>query len=173
MAGQPLRTYLAHKKAAMAAAAAQKPHGDEWRETVEAVCVADDESGARKLRIRDWEFVSDSGPSFGGQSHGPSSPEMLCGVVSTCLTHMYLIGAAHLDVPLDRIEVRVTAQNNDARLLGLATSDPALPFALRAVVKLEAPDATPNQVSKLHRYAEDCPLTQLIRNSNPLVVVTD
>jgi hypothetical protein len=57
--------------------------------------------------------------------------------------------------------------------LGLATSDPALPFALRAVVKLEAPDAMPNQVSKLHRYAEDCPLTQLIRNSNPLVVVTD
>jgi uncharacterized OsmC-like protein len=173
MADQSLRAYLARKKAAMAAAAAQKPRGDDWRETVEAVCVADDDTGVRKLRIRDWAFVSDSGPSFGGGSAGPSSPEMLCGVVSTCLTHMYLIGAAHLDVPLDRVEVRVTAQNNDARLLGLTTSDPALPFALRAEVKLEAPDATPAQVSKLHRYAEDCPLTQLIRNSNPLVVVTD
>jgi uncharacterized OsmC-like protein len=157
----------------MQAAATEKPRGDDWRETVEAVCVSDDESGVRKLRIRDWEFVSDSGPAFGGGSAGPSSPEMLCGVVSTCLTHMYLIGAAHLDVPVDRVEVRVTAQNNDARLLGLTTSDPALPFGLRAVVKLEAPEATPAQLSRLHRYAEDCPLTALIRNSNPVVVVTE
>jgi uncharacterized OsmC-like protein len=168
-----LRNYLAHKQAAMAAAAAEKPRGDQWRETVEAVCVADDETGVRKLRIREWELLGDSGPSFGGQSRGPSSPELLCGVVGTCLTHMYLIGAAHLEVPLDRVEVRVTAQNNDARLLGLSTSDPALPFGLRAVVRLDAPDATPGQLTKLHRYAEDCPLTQLIRNSNPFVVVTD
>jgi uncharacterized OsmC-like protein len=172
MPDQGLRKYLAHKKAAMDAAAVEKPRGDQWRETVEAICVADDETGVRKLRMGDFEFIGDSGPSFGGQGLGPSSPELLCGVVSTCLTHMYLIAAAHLDVPLDRVEVRVTAQNNDARLLGLATVDPATPFALRAVVELDAPEATPNQLTKLHRYAEDCPLTQLIRNSNPFVVVT-
>lgn len=172
MAESGLRKYLAHKKAAMDAAAAEKPRGDQWRETVEAVCVADDETGVRKLRMREWELIGDSGPAFGGQSLGPSSPELLCGVVSTCLTHMYLIGAAHLDVPLDHVEVRVTAENNDARLLGLTTTDPATPFGLRAVVTLDAPDASPSQVTRLHRYAEDCPLTQLIRNSNPLVVVT-
>lgn len=170
MAG--LRDYLQRKKAAMDASAAEKPSGVDWRETVEATCVADDESGVRKLRIRDWKFVSDSGPAFGGAGLGPSSPELLCGVITTCLTHMYLIGAAHLGVPLDRVEVKATAQNNDAALLGLQSADPKLPYNIRAVVTLEAPDATPAQLGKLHRFAEDCPLTNLVRNSNPVTVIT-
>ncbi|MCA9824012.1 MAG: OsmC family protein [Dehalococcoidia bacterium] len=172
MADTGLRHYLQHKKAAMDAAAAEHPDPSHWREAVEAVCVADDESGVRKLRLRDWEFIGDSGPAFGGQNLGPSSPELLCGVISTCLTHTYLIGAAHLGVPVDRVEVRATADNNDAPLLGIAGSDPLLPFNIRATVTLVAPDATDAQLGRLHRYAEQCPITNLIRNSNPVTVIT-
>ena len=91
-----LATYLRQKTAAMRAAAQQRPRGQEWREQVEAVCVADDATGVRKLRIRDWQLISDSGAAFGGWALGPSSPELLCGVLSTCLTHTYLIGAASM-----------------------------------------------------------------------------
>ncbi len=172
MTASGLRDYLLHKKAAMDAAAAEHPDPAHWRESVEAVCVADDVTGVRKLKLRDWEFIGDSGPAFGGQNQGPSSPELLCGVISTCLTHTYLIGAAQLGVPVDRVEVRATADNNDAPLLGIAGTDPLLPFNIRAVVTLEAPDATDAQLGRLHRYADQCPMTNLIRNSNAVTVIT-
>lgn len=168
-----LRHYLRQKAESMQAAAARRPNGDDWRETVEATVVADDLTGVRKLRIRNWEFIGDSGPSFGGWSLGPSSPELLCGIIGTCLTHMYLIGAATRGIPLDRVAVRVTADNNDAALVGLETSDPATPFNMTAHVDVVAPDAPRAALGDLHRYvAENCPLTNLIRTPNTVTIVS-
>ena len=174
MAGRGLRDYLKQKAAAMRAAAEHRPRGADWREQVEAVCVAEDATGVRRLRIRDWLFIGDSGPSFGGWSLGPSSPELLCGVLSTCLTHTYLIGAARLDVPLDRVEVRVSAANNDAGFLDIATGDPPLPFDLTARVALVAAGASPAQLADLHAYARaNCPLTRLLRQANEVTIVAE
>jgi uncharacterized OsmC-like protein len=174
MSDRGLSAYLRQKAAALRAAAARKPRGDQWRDTVQAVCVADDLTGVRKLRIRDWQFISDSGPDFGGWGLGPSSPELLCGVLSTCLTHTYLIGAAMLDVPLERVELHVTAENNDAAFLEIATDDPPLPFNLTARVRLDAPAASAEQRAALHRYAaERCPLTRLIRTASAVTILTE
>jgi uncharacterized OsmC-like protein len=167
-----LTTYLKQKAGSMRAAARAKPAGNEWRERVEALCVADDASGVRKLRIRDWQFLSDSGPAFGGWGLGPSSPELLCGVVSTCLTHTYLIGAATLEIPLERVQVHVSADNNDAAFLGLATDDPPVPFNITAHVAINAPDATVGQIARLHTFAgERCPLTRLLRTPNMVTIL--
>jgi uncharacterized OsmC-like protein len=157
----------------MRRAAAVRPTGQDWHEVVSATCIADDETGLRKLHIRDWQFIGDSGPAFGGWSLGPSSPEFLCGVVSTCLTHTYLIGAAWLEIPVDRVEVNVSAQNNDSRFLDIATNDPDLPYGITAQVTLHAPDASAGQIAELHRYArERCPITRLIRQANEVTIVT-
>ena len=157
----------------MRAAAARRPAGDDWRERVEAVCTADDLTGVRRLRIRDWQLLGDSGADFGGWGLGPSSPELLCGVLSTCLTHTYLIGAATMDIPLDRVQVRVSADNNDAAFLGIATADPSLPFNITARVELQAPDASAEQLARLHGYAgERCPLTRLLRTPNAVTIIT-
>ncbi len=159
------------KAAAIRGLAVAKPDAAAWRESVSATCVADDRTGVRKLRIRDWQFIGDSGPGFGGFSLGPSSPELLCGVISTCLTHTYEIGACLMGIALDRIEVRVTAENNDARFGGLETDDPATPFNLQARVTLEAPDVPAERLAELHRYASaNCPLTNLIRSGAPVTV---
>ena len=172
--GRGLRDYLRQKASAMRAAAAAKPRPEQWRETVSATCVADDATGVRKLRMRDWEVIGDSGPDFGGWGLGPSSPELLCGVISTCLTHTYLIAAATLDIPLDRVEVTVSSSNNDAHFLGIATDDPAVPFDLTARVALEALDASAEQVATLHTYAtERCPLSKLVREPNTVTLVTE
>ena len=172
--GRGLRDYLRQKASAMRAAAAAKPRPEQWRETVSATCVADDATGVRKLRMRDWEVIGDSGPDFGGWGLGPSSPELLCGVISTCLTHTYLIAAATLDIPLDRVEVTVSSSNNDAHFLGIAADDPAVPFDLTARVSLEALDASAEQVATLHTYAtERCPLSKLVREPNTVTLVTE
>lgn len=174
MTGRSLRDYLLQKAAALQAAALRRPRGSDWHERIEAVCVADDATGTRKLRIRDWQFVSDSGPDFGGWSLGPSSPELLCGVLSTCLTHTYLIGAATLGIPVDRVEVRVTAENNDARFLGIETADPDVPFALTARIRVESEGISAQQRAVLHDYVgESCPLTRLIRQPQEIRLVID
>ena len=169
--GRRLRDYLAQKRAAMLAAAEAKPNAGDWSETVEARVVADDASGVRKLLIRDWRFIGDSGPAFGGWSLGASSPELLCGVIGTCLTHTYEIGAAWMEIPVDRIEVRVSARNNDAAFMEIPGDQPRLPWDITPSVFLEAEDATPEQVASLHAYArERCPLTQLVRTANPVSI---
>jgi uncharacterized OsmC-like protein len=156
----------------MRAAAEGRPDGAAWREAIAAIAVADDDSGARKLRIRGWDLVSDSGPAFGGGGLGPSSPEMLCGVIATCLAHTYEIAAARLDVPIDRVEVRVTGQNNDAALLGLESSDPDRPWGLTATVSLLAEGVPEADVAALHAFvAANCPLTKLVRSPNDLAIL--
>lgn len=168
-----LKHYLEQKAAALETAARERPRGEDWLETVEATCVADDATGVRKLRIRDWEYIGDSGPGFGGWNLGPSSPELLCGVISTCLTHTYLIGAATMGIAVEHVQVRVSAQNNDARFVGVETDDPSLPFGIRALVTLDAPEATDAERDSLHAYArERCPLTALIRTANEVVIET-
>jgi uncharacterized OsmC-like protein len=165
---------LKQKAAAMQAAGKRRNRSADWLETIEATCVASDVTGVRRLRIRDWQFISDSGPDFGGYGLGPSSPELLCGVLSTCLTHTYEIAAATLDIPLDRIEVRVSAKNNDARFVGVETTDPALPWDITAHVRLDADGVPAEDVERLHAFArERCPLTQLIRVPNEVTIVVE
>jgi uncharacterized OsmC-like protein len=166
-----LREYLIDKAAAIRALAASKPDPAAWRETVSATCTADDRTGVRKLHIRDWQFIGDSGPGFGGFSLGPSSPEILCGVISTCLTHTYEIGACLRGVPLNRIQVQVSADNNDCRFGGLETEDPPVPYNITATVSLEAPGVSAADLAELHAWASaNCPLTNLIRSGAPVTV---
>jgi uncharacterized OsmC-like protein len=172
MSDAGLRGHIKRKREAMAGAARAKPDGASWRERVEARAVADDSSGVRRLAIRDWQYVSDSGPAFGGQGSGPSSPELLCGVIATCLAHTYEIAAATLDVPLDRIDVHVSALNNDAGLLGLESPDPDLPWDLTATVNVVADGVAEEELAAVHAFVrERCPLTKLIRTANALTIV--
>lgn len=158
-----LDTYLFNKAAAMTKAEAGFSSGDAARETIAAECSSSDVTGVRRVRIRDFQLVSDSGPGFGGFSLGPSSPELLLGVLASCLTHTYLIGAAQKGIPLDSVRVRFEAENNDAGFLGLETSDPPYPFNIRAIVDVKS-SGSREAVAALHEYAAaTCPLTKLVK----------
>ncbi len=101
----------------------------------------------------------------------PKFWQLLCGVLGTCLVHTYEIVAAGLGLPLERVEVRVSAANNDARLLGLETTDPALPWDITARVTVEAPGLSPEALAGLHATVrERCPLTNLLRAANAVTV---
>jgi uncharacterized OsmC-like protein len=167
---EALQRYLVNKAAAMSAAAAGLASGNAARETISAECSAADLTGVRRIRIRDFQLLSDSGPAFGGFGLGPSSPELLLGVLASCLTHTYLIGAANRGLPLDSVNVRFEAENNDARFLNLETSDPDVPFGIRAFVRISSP-ASPAQLEALHAYAQQtCPLTKIVRERQTVEV---
>ncbi len=170
---QGLPAYLENKAAAMNAAARGLTSGDAARETISAECSASDLTGARRIRIRDFQLVSDSGPAFGGFSLGPSSPELLLGVLASCLTHTYLIGAAQRGIALDEVRVRFEAENNDAGFLGLTTADPAVPFNIRARVSVRS-KADKGVVEGLHAWARaSCPLTKIVREPHSVEIETE
>ena len=61
----------------------------------------------RRIRIRDHQVVSDSPADFAGYDLGPSSPELLLGSLGSCLTHIFLIKAAELQLPLESLQVEI------------------------------------------------------------------
>ncbi|MFD5088062.1 OsmC family protein [Kitasatospora sp. NPDC058406] len=165
-----LAEHLRDKGAAMRDAARRRPESSDWDEEIGAVCVADDATGVRKVRVGDWSLVGDGGPDIGGFGLGPSSPELLCAVISTCLTHTVLCIAALSDVSLDRAEVRVNARNNDARFFGVPTEAPAVPYDLTAVVELRGA-ASPEKLAELLAAADArCPMLQLVRSQHTVTV---
>src|SRR6266851_3037543 len=99
-----LNEYLGQKRPAFRAlkAAAAKP--DYAPTPLRARVTAEGRSGIRRIRIRDFQVLSDSPPSFVGYDIGPSSPELALGALGSCLTHSLLIQAAVHELPLDSHE---------------------------------------------------------------------
>ena len=71
---------------------------------------AEGRSGVRRIRIREHQVISDSPADFAGYDLGRSSPELQLGVLGSCVTHVFLIQAAKLGVPLDALAVEVQGQ---------------------------------------------------------------
>ncbi|GGZ65489.1 OsmC family protein [Streptomyces subrutilus] len=166
-----LAEHLQDKGAAMRAAAARRPRDTDWDEEIGAVCVADDATGVRKVRVGDWSFIGDGGPDIGGFGLGPSSPELLCAVISTCLTHTVMCIAALEGTPLDRVEVRVRARNNDARFFDVPTEAPPVPYDLTASVLLTGPVSAERRTALLAAADERCPMLRLVRSRHAVALL--
>lgn len=105
-----LQNYLVRKRASLLARRAGIERGEITIHPITTHARAEGLSGIRRIRIRDFQIVSDSPASFAGYDLGPGSPEILLGSLSSCLVHTWLIHAADQQVPLDALEVKVTGQ---------------------------------------------------------------
>jgi uncharacterized OsmC-like protein len=74
-----------------------------------ATVTVEGRSGIRRIRIRDFQVLSDSLPDYAGFDLGPASPELQLGTLGSCIAHTTLICAAAKEISLDSLEVRVTA----------------------------------------------------------------
>ena len=130
---------------------------------IRAHVTAEGRSGVRRIRVRDFQVLTDSPPSFAGYDLGPSSPELALGALGSCLTHSWLIQAAAHNVPADSIEVEVTGQL-DSRGSLLGREDiPVHPQDLAFTVTIVSP-ASEDEIEAL-RDAVDraCPILNLLR----------
>ncbi|MER7499046.1 OsmC family protein [Nonomuraea pusilla] len=156
-----LREYLAHKRAALLARREAPAPGPV---PLHAHVTAEGRSGVRRIRIRDFQVISDSGPDFAGYDLGPGSPELQAGVLGSCVTHIFLIKAAELEVPIDALEVDVRAEY-DPRAQQPGTADvPVHPYGFRYEVLLDSP-ASDEELARLHAEVERvCPILNLLRD---------
>lgn len=158
-----LREYLGQKRAALLACReAATPGGAPV--PLHATVTAEGRSGVRRIRIRDFQILSDSGPDFAGYDLGPGSPELQAGVLGSCVTHIFLIKAAELDVPIDALSVDVRAEYDPRAQAPDNTDIPVYPQNFRYEVRLDSP-ASDEDLARLHAEVERvCPILNLIRN---------
>jgi uncharacterized OsmC-like protein len=120
-------------------------------------------SGVRRIRIRDHQIVTDSGPDFAGYDLGPSSPELQLGVLGSCLAHSYLIQAARLGVPVETIAVDLSGQLDARAGAPGHETVPVSPHALAYTVRIVSP-AAPEAVARLEaEVARACPILNLLK----------
>ncbi|NUW32666.1 OsmC family protein [Nonomuraea sp. SMC257] len=159
-----LRAYLSHKREALLARRAAPSSGPV---PLHAHVTAEGRSGVRRIRIRDFQIISDSGPDLAGYGLGPGSPELQAGVLGSCVTHIFLIKAAELEIPLDSLDVDVQAQYDpraQAPDSPEAEGVPVHPYDFRYEVRLSSP-ASDEDLARLHAEVERvCPILNLIRN---------
>lgn len=129
---------------------------------------AEGRSGIRRIRIRDFQIISDSGPDFAGYDLGPTSPELQLGVLSSCLTHVFLIHAASRNVPLDALKVDVQAQIDSRGGKPGFENIPVYPHNISYTVSLSS-SASDADLKALHEAVEQaCPILNLLLNPQPI-----
>jgi uncharacterized OsmC-like protein len=159
-----LREYLIQKRDALLARRARAKTEGTGPHEITANVKAEGRSGVRRIRIRDFQILSDSPPDFAGYSFGPGSPELQLGVLGSCLTHIFLIQAADRQVPLDGIEVDVRGQLDPRANQPGFEHVPVYPHNIRYTVKISSP-ASDAELTELHQAVERvCPILNLLVN---------
>lgn len=159
-----LREYLGQKRDALLARRERAAQTEPGPHAISARTTAEGRSGVRRIRIREHQILSDSPPDFAGYNFGPSSPELQIGVLSSCLTHIFLIHAADREIPLDSLEVEVQATNDGRAGKEGFEHIPRYPHNITYTVHLET-TASPDEIAALHAAVEDaCPILNLLVN---------
>lgn len=156
-----LTEYLAQKRDALLRRKAHARSGEARPLKLEAQAHVEGRSGVRRIRIRDFQVVSDSPPDFAGYDLGPSSPELLLGALSSCLTHTYLIQAADQQIALEDVWVEVHGQLDPRAGTPGHETTPIYPHDLSYTVRLTT-DVT--ELDALNAAVERfCPILNLLR----------
>ncbi|OWY27624.1 OsmC family protein [Herbaspirillum robiniae] len=156
--------YLSEKRSAVLAREALIEAGNAGPNALAARVSAEGRSGVRRIRIRDHQVISDSPPDFAGYNLGPSSPELQLGVLGSCVTHIFLIQAAHRQVPVDSLEVEVSGKIDPRGGRPGHEGIPIWPHDIGYVVHLESP-ASDEDVKALFEAVEaSCPILNLLKN---------
>jgi uncharacterized OsmC-like protein len=165
-----LREYLVQKREAIVTRRAKVAAGDGPAAplTLAAHVKAEGRSGVRRIRIRDFQILADTPEDFAGFNFGPGSPELQLGVLGSCLTHIFLIQAADREVPLDSLEVDVTAEIDYRAGQSGFENVPVYPHNIRYTVNIESP-ASDIEIAELHKAVERvCPILNLLTNPQPV-----
>jgi uncharacterized OsmC-like protein len=160
-----LREYLAQKRAAILQKRANPVNQPNQ---LKASTQVEGRSGIRRIRIRNFQIISDSPADFAGYDLGPSSPELQLGVLSSCLSHIFLIQAADRQVPLDALRVEVTAEQDPRAGQPGFENVPIYPHNIAYTAYVTSP-ASDEELQALYEAVEQaCPILNLLKNPQTL-----
>ena len=169
-----LRDYLGDKKTAVTAARERVAQSTPAPKRIEAKVRVEGRSGVRRVPVRGHQFLTDSGPELGGFDLGPSPVETLLSALGGCLVHTSISQAAVRIIPLDSLEITVSA-TSDPRAGHPAHPDiPVHPREIAYEVRITSPERQ-ERTARLVEAEKVCHSTSLLVNPQSVtgsVVVT-
>ncbi len=158
-----LRDYHAQKRDAIRTIRANRTADPEPMRPAASVSI-EGRSGIRRIRIRDFQLLSDSTPALAGYNLGPGAAEMQMGVLGACLTHLVLIVAADMDIPLDAVDIDVWADQDAESSVPGYDHVPGVPHDIGYTLRI-ASSASAGTIASLHQTVEQvCPVLNLLVN---------
>lgn len=100
-----------------------------------------------------WSLVGDEGEGDGGAGLGPDPGVFVRAGLGSCLAMGYAMWAAHLDVPIDSVQVTVEADYDTGGILGIDDTLSPGWSAVRYSAAIES-SAPPEKVRELVEYAD-------------------
>lgn len=163
-----LNEYLGQKRDALRKRQAKIKSGELGAATLKASASAEGRSGVRRIRIRDFQVITDSPPDFAGYNLGPSSPELLLGALSSCLTHTFLIHAADQGIPLESVQAEVSATIDPRGGSEGNEGIPVYPHEISYLVTLVSP-ASAEEIARVEAAVDKfCPILNLLKRGNEI-----
>jgi uncharacterized OsmC-like protein len=161
-----LDIYLDRKRRLMTAVRDAAPtDAAERQQKLSAQVIAEGSSGIRRVKIRDFQIVTDTGPAIGGFDLGPRAPELLLGALGSCISHTILIQAALQQIPIDSLVVDVSGEIDS---LAGHTDIPGGVSKLEYTVSVESP-ASASQIAGLTGLlGAICPVHNVVEHAQPL-----
>lgn len=158
--GTSLRDVLAKKRAALARPEAQTPL------IIEAHITAESRSGVRRLRIGDFQSLSDSDRSYAGYDLGPGSWDTFAAVLASAIADEFVVQAATRNIPVDAIDIIFTSRPDTPEIA--RTRKVSYPRNLAYTAYIDSP-ASDAQLDELRRAVDAIsPVLSLVRESQPL-----
>lgn len=185
--GQPgLREYLKYKRIAYlhlqeeGKKRAERRKSDpqnsgEQRQKTGPIVTVEGSTGARLLHIRQFRILHDNPSYLAGNDLGPTTQEHQLGVLTSCLTHIFLIQAAAREIPLDSLEVSVKGISDIRAGRAGFENVPTYPYNIHYTVHVKSP-ATLEQIKALRDAVEAvCPIYNLWKDEQTIegVIVRD
>lgn len=126
-------------------------------------------TGVRIIKIRHHQVISDSRPEFAGHDLGPSSLELQTGVIGSCISHIFMVQAARLDIPLEAVEVEVSCEINLRAGTEGHENVPIYPHNFQYTAHITS-SASDKQINELFvRVERACPILHFLVNPQTVV----
>ncbi len=110
----------------------------------------------------------------GGAGTAACSGDLLLGALAACAQITCQMVAESQGVPLRSVDVTVEGDLDLRGTLGISRRAPVGFAAIRTSFKIDAPDATPEQIDKLRRASEAyCTVLQTLKSAPPITTAWD
>ncbi len=125
-------------------------------------------TGVRRIHIRQFEILHDNPTYLGGNDLGPSALEHQIGVLTSCITHIFLIQAAAREISLDSLEVSAKGTVDFRAGRPGFENIPIFPYNISYTVHVKSP-ATFDQIKDLRDAVEAvCPIYNLLKDEQEI-----
>ncbi len=159
-----LREYLTVKREKMLAWRKKIATENKQPTAISAHVTAEGRSGVRRIRIKEHQIILDSPPELAGYGLGPGSQEVQLGVLGSCLTHVYLTQAALQEVPLDSLDVKVTADIDHRATQEEFSHIPVWPQNVHYTINVTSPASDEQLAAVLAAVERTCPIYNFLIN---------